>query len=155
MNKTMSLIFTAIPQTLAAMSFSYGLYMYAAGSNGSDFIVGNVLLALAAICYVLEDRIPLIPITTSLVCVSPRHSCFRPNSPTATSSSRHAPSSGSERSASPCSLSSLSSSPERPRQAQLKPAAELARSPRRSPPVCPQKANHEPGILTPEIRFPP
>jgi hypothetical protein len=33
MNKTITLIFRAIPLTLAAMSFSYSLYVYAAAQQ--------------------------------------------------------------------------------------------------------------------------
>jgi hypothetical protein len=53
MNRTISRIFRAIPLMLAAVCFSYGLYVYTGGRSASYFIAGNVLLALTAICYAL------------------------------------------------------------------------------------------------------
>jgi hypothetical protein len=53
MNRTVSVIFRAIPLVLAAVCFSFGLYVYTGGSTSSYFIAGNVIMALTAICYAL------------------------------------------------------------------------------------------------------
>ena len=53
MNRTISVIFRAIPLVLAAVCFSYGAYVYSGGSSSGYFIAGNVLMALTAICFAL------------------------------------------------------------------------------------------------------
>jgi hypothetical protein len=53
MNKTISIIFRAIPIVLALVCLVFGGYVYAGGSDSGYFIAGNVLMALAAICYAL------------------------------------------------------------------------------------------------------
>ncbi len=53
MNRTISVVFRAIPLLLAAVCFFYGLYVYTGGSSAGSFIGGNVLMALTAICYAL------------------------------------------------------------------------------------------------------
>jgi Protein of unknown function (DUF2776) len=54
MNRTIGVIFRAIPLLLAVVCFSYGLDVYTGGSStASYFIAGNVLMALTAICYAL------------------------------------------------------------------------------------------------------
>ena len=54
MNRTISVIFRAIPLLMGAVCLSLGVYVYTGGNETSFyFVAGNVLCALVAICYAL------------------------------------------------------------------------------------------------------
>jgi hypothetical protein len=54
MNRTISVIFRAIPLLMGAVCLGYGVYVYTGGSDTSPyFLAGNVLIALTAICFAL------------------------------------------------------------------------------------------------------
>ncbi|MCC3297788.1 DUF2776 family protein [Arthrobacter caoxuetaonis] len=53
MNRTMSIIFRAIPLLMGAVCLSYGLYILAGPDDADHFIAGHVTVGLSAICYAL------------------------------------------------------------------------------------------------------
>ena len=53
MNRTMSIIFRAIPLLMGAVCLSYGLYILAGPDDARHFVAGHVNVGLTAICYAL------------------------------------------------------------------------------------------------------
>ena len=53
MNRTISIIFRAIPLLMGAVCLSYGLYILAGPDDASHFVAGHVNVGLTAICYAL------------------------------------------------------------------------------------------------------